>query len=86
MPSAPSAARSHSPVDQDLQQLYNDVLAGFDDETTPLALKESSDLDQIYRVYGDPPANGNADAGTSSFPSTSRFTPTSPTSSRSCMS
>ncbi|KAF5362320.1 hypothetical protein D9756_002193 [Leucocoprinus leucothites] len=86
MPQAPSATRSRTPVDQDLQQLYNDVLAGFDTEGPSLSLKEGSDLDQIYRVYGDAPSNGNGnlDAGTGRDPYASAwFTPVSPTSSHS---
>lgn len=41
--------RPKSPVDEDLQQLYNEVWAGFADET-PAAPPEG-DLDNIYNVY-----------------------------------
>lgn len=88
MPQAPLAARSRSPVDQELQQLYNDVLAGFDTESPSLSLKDASDIDQIYRVYDDAPGNGNGnmDGGSNgtSYPSV-WYTPTSPTSPHNCM-
>ncbi|RDB18445.1 Rho1 guanine nucleotide exchange factor 1 [Hypsizygus marmoreus] len=42
--------RPHSPVDEDLQNLYNEVWAGFADET-PAAHPEQ-ELDNIYSVYG----------------------------------
>jgi len=88
MPQAPLAARSRSPVDQELQQLYNDVLAGYDTEGPSLSLKDASDIDQIYRVYDDVPGNGNGnmDEGSNGTPYPSvRYTPTSPTRSHSCM-
>lgn len=89
MPPAPSATRSRSPVDADLQQLYNDVLAGFDAEVPSLALKDGTDLDQIYRVYGDAPNNGNGNADVNPnnpHYTPNRYTPSSPTSAHSCMS
>jgi len=81
-------ARSRSPADQELQQLYNDVLAGFDMEGPSLSLTENPGIDQIYHVYGDASGNGNGniDGGSDDAPYTSAwYTPTSPTSSHSCM-
>lgn len=47
MSSAVRGARSASPIDQDLQNLYNEVWAGFGDEPP----SGEGDLDNIYRVY-----------------------------------
>lgn len=88
MPPALPGTRPRSSVDEDLQKLYNDVLAGFDAEGPSLALRDGNDLDQIYRVYGDAPSNssGNVDPAVSKSPYTSTgYTPTSPSSSHSCM-
>ncbi|KAF8661267.1 hypothetical protein AX16_001369 [Volvariella volvacea WC 439] len=60
-------ARSASPVDEDLQKLYNEVWAGFAEESNA---NTDGDLDTIYNVYGnsdytspnavDPSANGQS--------------------------
>ncbi|KAF8887321.1 CNH domain-containing protein [Infundibulicybe gibba] len=44
-----AAGRATSPVDQDLQNLYNEVWAGFSEEKSSAA----EDLDTIYNVYGE---------------------------------
>ena len=41
--------RTNSPVDEDLQRLYNDVWAGFA-EGTPVGQREG-DLDDFYKAY-----------------------------------
>ena len=41
--------RANSPVDEDLQRLYNDVLAGFA-EDTPVRQRQG-DLDDFYNAY-----------------------------------
>lgn len=43
--------RSTSPVDEDLQRLYNEVWAGFAEETAASQSNEK-DLENIYNVYG----------------------------------
>ncbi|KAF5318404.1 hypothetical protein D9611_013915 [Ephemerocybe angulata] len=42
--------RSNSPVDEDLQRLYNEVWAGFAEESA--AQSNEKDLENIYNVYG----------------------------------
>lgn len=49
-PSILPSARPASPVDEDLQTLYNEVWAGFADE--PPAASSERDLENIYNVYG----------------------------------
>lgn len=49
-PSILPNARPASPVDEDLQKLYNEVWAGFADE--PPAASSERDLENIYNVYG----------------------------------
>lgn len=49
-PSILPNARPASPVDEDLQKLYNEVWAGFADE--PPAAPSEKDLENIYNVYG----------------------------------
>jgi hypothetical protein len=49
-PSILPNARPASPVDEDLQKLYNEVWAGFADE--PSAASSERDLENIYNVYG----------------------------------
>lgn len=65
--------RPKSPVDEDLQQLYNEVWAGFADET-PAAPPEG-DLDNIYNVY----------SGENHLPSPNQsYSAPSPTGSQNC--
>jgi RHO1 GDP-GTP exchange protein 1/2 len=45
-----SHLRAHSPVDEELQRLYNDVWSGYAEEK-PVRPREG-DLDDIYNVYG----------------------------------
>jgi len=42
------APRTTTPVDQDLQNLYDEVWAGFAEESPSI----DGDLDNIYSVYG----------------------------------
>lgn len=46
----PSNHRPASPVDEDLQRLYNEVWAGFAAEEA--AQSNEKDLENIYNVYG----------------------------------
>jgi hypothetical protein len=64
--------RPNSPVDEDLQQLYNEVWAGFADEIP--APPPEGDLDNIYSVYGE----NHLTSPTQSYPATS------PTGSQNC--
>ncbi|KAK0214966.1 CNH domain-containing protein [Armillaria fumosa] len=53
MLSTPMASqRSSTPVDQDLQTLYDEVWAGFAMEEPSSAVSSERDLDHIYSVYG----------------------------------
>ncbi|KAF9466176.1 CNH domain-containing protein [Collybia nuda] len=64
--------RPNSPVDEDLQQLYNEVWASFADEAP--AVSSEGDLDNIYNVY----------SGENNQPSPNQsFSATSPTGSQS---
>lgn len=66
---AASAAghRPNSPVDQDLQNLYNEVWAGFSEETPTASAAADRDIDNIYSVYG-------ADSDYSTSPTVSNST------------
>ena len=75
-----TAAIGHRPsasVDEDLQNLYNEVWAGFADEpgAPPTAPSPQDDLDNIYSVYAAEPEYP---------PQTASTTPVSPSSIRSC--
>ncbi len=47
-----TSQRSTTPVDQDLQTLYDEVWAGFAMEEPSSAVSSERDLDHIYSVYG----------------------------------
>ncbi|KAK0188474.1 hypothetical protein F5146DRAFT_1202971 [Armillaria mellea] len=47
-----TSQRSPTPVDQDLQTLYDEVWAGFAMEEPSSAVSSERDLDHIYSVYG----------------------------------
>ncbi|KAK0436935.1 CNH domain-containing protein [Armillaria borealis] len=47
-----TSQRSSTPVDQDLQTLYDEVWAGFAMEEPSSAVSSERDLDHIYSVYG----------------------------------
>ncbi|KAF8638446.1 hypothetical protein AX17_002203 [Amanita inopinata Kibby_2008] len=66
--------RPTSPVDEDLQKLYNEVWASFTEDSTPS--RPSDDLENIYSVY-----SGESDHRASA--TSPSITPVSPTSSRS---
>lgn len=51
MSTSKTRQRSSSPIDQDLQQLYEQVWAGFDTEDPPPSTEK--DIDTIYSVYGE---------------------------------
>jgi len=62
-----AAQRSTSPVDEDLQRLYNEVWAGFADEGTNGS--NEKDLDVIYNTYGyDNATNPTATPAAASAP------------------
>lgn len=46
----PAVARPPSPVDEDLQKLYNEVWAGFAEEAR--TQRSEGDLEGIYNSYG----------------------------------
>jgi hypothetical protein len=83
MPLSPSATSPRSAVDEDLQKLYNDVLAGFDTEVPSLSLNDNSGHAHTYGDYGDASHNGNRDGDVytpRSHHSYDKYTPTSPAS------
>ncbi|KAJ7594214.1 CNH domain-containing protein [Mycena floridula] len=73
-----SIPRSPTPIDRDLQDLYNEVWAGFNAEDPPnSAASAERELDNIYSTYG-----GSDSAASSDYSSSTLTTPVTPASAR----